>query len=125
MKKSILIFLILLAVSHASISRLYIGETNGQMMAGVDTRINFGPFFVGGDVRTVISRAVVNEEGKVIGFMPERTDYKTSFGISIGNFEVEYAHTCYHRVISSTDLSIYADTINPGDTDTRTFRFFF
>jgi len=125
MKKLILILLILLAASQASISRLYVGETGGQMMAGVDTRINFGPFFIAGDVKTVISRTLVNEEEKVVGFMPDRTDYKVGFGISIGNFEVEYAHTCYHRVISNSNVNVYAGNINPEDTNTLTFRITF
>ena len=125
MKKSFLILIMLLAVSQASISRLYVGETDGQMMAGVDARINFGPFFIGGDVKTVIRKSLVNEDEKVVGFMPDRTDYKTSGGISVGNFEVEYAHTCYHRVISNKDVMVYENNTNPGDTDTITFRYAF
>jgi hypothetical protein len=118
MKKLILIFLILLAAVEASISRLYVGETGGQMMAGVDTRINFGPFFVGGDVKTVIRKTAINEDEKVVGFMPDRTDYKTACGLSIGDFELEYAHTCYHRVISDKDLAVYAGNQLINDTNT-------
>lgn len=125
MKKLIIISLILLAGAQAGISRLYVGETGGQMMAGVDTRINFGPFFLTGDVRTVIRKSAINEDEKVVGFMPDRTDYKTGGGISVGNFEVEYAHTCYHRVISDKDLSIYEGGDFLEDTNTITFKFKF
>jgi hypothetical protein len=110
--------LLLVNLADASISRLYIGELDAQFMAGVDTRIDFGPFFVGGDVRTVIRKMVVSEEEKVVGFMPDRTDYKTGCGFVIGDVEVEYAHTCYHRVISSANLEFYAGNENPEDTNT-------
>ena len=118
MKKLILISLILLAAAQAGISRLYVGETGGQMMAGVDTRINFGPFFIAGDVKTVIRKSMINEDEKVVGFMPDRTDYKTGCGITLGDFEIEYAHTCYHRVISDSNLNVYAGTVNLEDTNT-------
>jgi len=118
MKKFILIsFLLILSVANASISRLYIGEFDGQFMAGVDARLEVGPIFIGGDVRTLISRAVVNEEEKVVGFMPDRTDYKTYVGLDFGNVEVEYSHTCYHRVISEADVMLYMDNVNPEDTN--------
>ncbi|MDR1997324.1 MAG: hypothetical protein LBQ83_03270 [Candidatus Margulisbacteria bacterium] len=125
MPKLILISLILLAFAPASISRLYIGESGGQLMAGVDTRIKFGPFFVGGDIKTVIRKMVFNEQDKLIGFLPDRTDYKTAAGIAVNGVEIEYAHTCYHRVISDSNLSFYADNINPGDTDTITVKIAF
>lgn len=107
----------LLAIGNATASRLYVGEMDGQFMAGVDTRIDFGPFFVGGDVRTIIRKTVVNEDEKVVGFMPDRSDYKTSAGIVLGAVEIEYAHTCYHRVISSEDLMLYQGNQNPEDTN--------
>lgn len=108
----------LLSLGNATVSRLYVGEMDGQFMAGVDTRIVFGPFFVGGDVRTIIRKTVVNEEEKVVGFMPDRSDYKTSAGLILGPVEIEYAHTCYHRVISSEDLMLYQGNQNPEDTNT-------
>lgn len=138
--KQILVLLIIItAPTLASVSRLYVGELDGQFMAGVDTRIDFRPFFIGGDVRTIIRKTVIgreNEEGeltsdkkddeKVVGFLPDRTDYKFLFGITFNDhFEIEYAHTCYHRVISSSDNSLYLNNINPDDTDTITFRFIF
>lgn len=107
----------LLAFGNATASRLYVGEMDGQFMAGVDTRIDFGPFFVGGDVRTIIRKTVVNEDEKVVGFMPDRSDYKTSVGVVLGAVEIEYAHTCYHRVISSEDLMLYQGNENPEDTN--------
>ncbi|GBR74646.1 hypothetical protein NO1_1787 [Candidatus Termititenax aidoneus] len=118
MLKLLALLLILPALATASVSRLYVGENEGQPMAGVDTRINFGPFFVGGDIKTMIRQTVVNRDNKVVGFLPDRTDYKTSAGIEYGNFELEYAHTCYHRVISNSDLAFYENNVNPGDTDT-------
>jgi len=125
MQKLLLVLLILLALAPASLSRLYVGETDGQPMAGVDTRINFGPFFVGGDVKTVVRKIVVNDDEKVIGFLPDRTDYKTSAGLMYGNLEIEYAHTCYHRVISDRNMKFYENNINPGDTDTITVKISF
>jgi hypothetical protein len=118
MFKPLALLFILLALAPASVSRLYIGENEGQPMAGVDTRINFGPFFVGGDIKTMVRQTVVNRDNKVVGFLPDRTDYKTSAGIEYSNFELEYAHTCYHRVISNNDLAFYENNVNPGDTDT-------
>ena len=120
MKKVVmLLFLMtLMNFANAGASRLYVGDMDGQFMAGVDTRIDFGPFFVGGDVRTIIRKTVVNEDEKVLGFMPDRSDYKTSCGIVLGLVELEYAHTCYHRVISSEDLMMYQGNENPGDTNT-------
>ena len=121
-KYLVLVSFFLTAFSSASVTRLYVGSLDSQFMAGVDARVDFGPFFVAGDVRTLISRAVINEEDKVIGFMPDRTDYKTAFGIVLGNVEIEYAHTCYHRVISSTDIALYQDNQNPEDTNTIAIR---
>jgi len=115
--KLLILTLIISACSFASLSRLYVGELDAQFMAGVDTRIDFGLFFIGGDVRTIIRKAVVNEEEKVVGFMPDRTDYKTSVGLAIGDTEIEYAHTCYHRVISSANLAFYQNNLNPEDTN--------
>lgn len=138
--KRILVFLlIMLTPALASVSRLYIGELDGQFMAGVDTRIDFRPFFIGGDIRTIIRKTVIGREDekgeltsdkkddeKVIGFLPDRTDYKLFLGITFNDFfEIEYAHTCYHRVISSSDNSLYLNNVNPEDTDTITFRFIF
>lgn len=125
MRKILLILVILLAGTQASVSRLYLGESGGQAMAGVDARVNFGPFFIGGDVKTVVSKMLVNNNDKVVAFLPDRTDYKTSGGLAIGAWEIEYAHTCYHRVISNSDVSVYMDNINPSDTDTLAIRFFF
>lgn len=119
MKKIILISLLLIcSFANAAVSRLYVGEFDGQFMAGVDARFELGPIFVGGDVRTLISRAVVNEEEKVVGFMPDRTDYKTYAGLDLGTVEIEYSHTCYHRVISEADVMLYLDNVNPEDTNT-------
>lgn len=138
--KQLLIFLLIMATPLlASVSRLYVGELDGQFMAGVDSRIDFNPFFIGGDVRTIIRKTVIgreNKEGeltsdkqdeeKIVGFLPDRTDYKLFFGITFNDhFEIEYAHTCYHRVISSSDNSLYLNNVNPDDTDTITLRFIF
>jgi hypothetical protein len=112
-----LFLLTLLALGNATASRLYVGDMDGQFMAGVDTRIDFGPCFVGGDVRTIIRKTVINDDEKVVGFMPDRSDYKTSVGVVLGPVEIEYAHTCYHRVISSEDLLLYQGNENPGDTN--------
>ena len=139
LKKLLILFLLLLTPALASVSRLYLGELDGQFMAGVDTRVDFKPFYIGGDVRTIIRKTVVgrenddgeltndkNDNEKVIGFLPDRTDYKFFFGITFSDrFEVEYAHTCYHRVISSSDNALYLNNVNPDDTDTITFRFIF
>jgi len=121
----ILSLVLLTSCGSASVSRLYIGELDAQFMAGVDTRIDFGPFFVGGDVRTLIRKMVVAEDEKVVGFLPDRTDYKTSVGFVVGMVEFEYAHTCYHRVISSKDLAFYNENINPEDTNTIAMRITF
>lgn len=128
MKKTSLIFcLILISFSFCSVSRLYIGELDGQFMAGVDTRIDFSAFYVGGDVRTIIRKTVfATENEETVGFLPDRTDYKTSFGIKFGeDTELEYAHTCYHRVISNEDLAFYSANKNPGNTDSLAFRRYF
>lgn len=121
----ILSLLILFSVSSASVTRLYIGEFEGQFMAGIDSRVDFKPFYIGADVRTIIRKSVVNEEDKVVGFFPDRTDYKTFVGLSVGNFEMEYAHTCYHRVISEENLAFYQGNKNLVDTDTLTLKFYF
>ncbi len=124
----ILIFtLILAAFCSASVSRLYVGELDGQFMAGVDMRTDFKPFYVGGDVRTLIRKTVIasEEQTSSSGFLPDRTDYKTLAGISFGDVEIEYAHTCYHRVISTDDVSFYYNNKNPKNTDTIVIRWFF
>ena len=107
----IMIFSILTPTVYASSSRLYVGELDGQFMAGVDSQTEFDGFFVGGDVRTLIRKSVVNEDDRTVGFLPDRTDYKVKAGIEFDDgWSVELAHVCYHRVISTTDLSFYADT---------------
>ena len=113
---------LLCSFGWSSITRLYVGELDAQFMAGVDTKIDFGPFYALGDVRTLVRKTVIDEEDKVIGFIPDRTDYKTGVGVVIGETEIEYAHTCYHRVISSNDLKLYANNINPDDTNTITVK---
>lgn len=130
LKKLSILFVItplisLLSFSNASVTRLYVGELDGQFMAGVDTRIEFSIFYIGGDVRTLIRKTVVNEDERVVGFFPDRSDYKTFIGLSVGNFEMEYAHTCYHRVISEENLQFYEGSENLADTDTLTLRWFF
>jgi hypothetical protein len=121
----IISILILLSGLNASVTRLYVGDLDGQFMAGVDSRVNFSVFFIGADVRTLIRKSVMNEDDKVVGFFPDRTDYKTSVGIALDNFEIEYAHTCYHRVISEEDLKFYEGNKNLADTDTITVKFIF
>jgi hypothetical protein len=123
----LLTVLIFISLTNASVSRLYIGELDGQFMAGVDTRIDFSAFYVGGDVRTIIRKTVFNsEEEETVGFLPDRTDYKTFVGIKFGEYtELEYAHTCYHRVISNDDLSFYKENKNLGNTDSLAIRQYF
>jgi len=125
MRRGLLILFILLAVTQAAVTRLYIGETEGQAMAGLDARVNFWIFFVGGDVKTVIHKIVAGNENKVMSFIPDRTNYKTLCGLSIGAWEIEYAHTCYHRVIANTNIAFYEGTVNPGDTDSLAVKYFF
>lgn len=103
---------------QASVSRLYLGETQGQFTAGIDSRLDIGVFFVGADIKTAIRSMVANESNQVIGFLPDRTSYQISGGLAISNFELNIAHTYYRRIISSSDLSMYQNNINPGDTDT-------
>ncbi|MDR2431858.1 MAG: hypothetical protein LBD99_06400 [Candidatus Margulisbacteria bacterium] len=123
--RKIFILMLLLSGLQASLTRLYIGETDGQVMAGLDARINFGPFFIGGDIKTVIRKTVFSENDKVLAFLPDRTDYKTAAGLAIGVWEIEYAHTCYHRVISNSDISFYEGNVNPSDTDTLAVKYSF
>ncbi|MFC1516945.1 hypothetical protein ACFL5G_00130 [Candidatus Margulisiibacteriota bacterium] len=105
-----IIFSILTPAVQASISRLYVGELDSQFMAGVDTKAEFDGFVIGGDIRTIIRKSVINEEDRTVGFLPDRTDYKVMMGLDFGDgWSVELAHVCYHRVISSNDLSLYAD----------------
>jgi len=125
MKKLLLIAILLTVLAQASISRLYIGETGGQAMAGLDTRIDIGPFFIGSDIKTVIRQFIANDYNKVIAFLPDRTDYQLSAGIALERFELRYAHTCYYRVISSSDLSLYENNVNPDETKTLSIKFFF
>ena len=108
---------VLVSSAFAGASRLYVGDIDGQFMAGVDTRIDFGPFFVGGDVRTITRKTLINQDEKILGFMPDRSDYKTSCGLVLGMVEIEYAHTCYHRVISREDLILYQGNETPEDTN--------
>ncbi len=103
--------------SAATYTRLYYGALDAQPVAGLDSRIDLGPFFVGADVRALFLKNVVNQDNSMAGSMPDRTDYKTSFGIMLWDVELEYAHTCYHRIISSTDISLYTNNQNPGNTD--------
>ncbi|MBU0579578.1 MAG: DUF1818 family protein [Candidatus Margulisbacteria bacterium] len=105
-----IIFSLLTPVAQASVSRLYVGELDSQFMAGVDTRAEFDGFFIGGDIRTLIRKSVVNEEDRTVGFLPDRTDYKVLMGFDFGDgWSIELSHVCYHRVISSQDLSMYQD----------------
>lgn len=111
-------FLMLYSVANAATySRLYYGTLDAQPVAGIDSRIDFGPFFAGADVRALFQKNIVNQDKTMAGDMPDRTDYKTSFGIMLWAIELEYAHTCYHRTISSKDISLYANNKNPENTD--------
>lgn len=118
MRKAILglivciIFSILTSVAYASVSRLYVGELDSQFMAGVDAKTEFDNIIIGGDVRTLIRKSVVNEDDRTVGFMPDRTDYKFLVGLKFDDgWSIELSHVCYHRVISSTDLSFYEDAV--------------
>ncbi len=125
MKKMVILLCLLLASANAAYSKLYVGEMDGQFMAGVEMRVEVGFLYLGGDVRTMISRAVFNEEDKVVGFLPDRTDYKTVAGLTFGSTELEYGHVCYHKVISADDLTLYEGNVNPEDTNTLSIRFKF
>ncbi len=118
-KLSILLItvLTLFSLGNATYSRLYYGELDARNVAGIDSRVDFGPFFAGADVRTLFPKTIIDQENNYVGTMPDRTDYKTSLGIVLWAVELEYAHTCYHRVISGTDLSLYQDNQNPANTD--------
>lgn len=104
MKKVLLtlILLILLAgATHASVTRLFVGDMDGSPMAGIDTKINFGALYVGGEVRTLIRQAITNSsQYAVVGFAPGRTDYTFRTGLELGSMALEYASTCYHTVYS-------------------------
>ena len=115
--KIAILTIITMTALNASITRLYVGEFDSQFMAGLDARINLGPVFIGGDIRTLIGRTLINEDEKIVGFLPDRSDYRFFSGLNFGNVEIEYSHTCYHRVISETDVSLYMDNVNPEDTD--------
>jgi hypothetical protein len=103
-KRIILILLTILLMSeptHASVTRLFVGDMDGSPMAGIDTKINFGPLFVGGEVRTLIRQAITNSaQYAVVGFAPGRTDYTFRTGLELGMMTLEYASTCYHTVYS-------------------------
>jgi hypothetical protein len=125
---TLIISVLLLQPVSASISRLYVGELDSQFMAGVDIITEFDGLYVGGDVRTIIGKAVVNEEDRTVGFLPDRTDYKVLAGIDFGDgWSVEVAHVCYHQVISSTDLSLYQDVNEKqlANTDILTIKYVF
>ncbi len=122
--------MVMLSVSsaEASISRLYVGELDSQFMAGVDAKTEFDSFFIGGDVRTVIRKAVMNSDDRTVGFLPDRTDYKLMAGVNFEDgWSVELSHVCYHRVISSTDLTMYTNAkINEiENTDIITIKYIF
>jgi hypothetical protein len=123
MKNLLKVLLVMVAVvgfntaSQADISRLYLGEMDGQFMAGLDSRVYLGPLYLGGDVRTLIGSTITNSEKyAVMGFSPARTDYTFAAGVNVGAVNLEYATTCYHRVISSTDLAQYLNTVEIPNT---------
>lgn len=123
-----MLFSILTPAVQASVSRLYVGELDGQFMAGVDTRAEFDGFFIGGDIRTLIRKSVINQDNRTVGFLPDRTDYKVLMGLEFEDgWSIELAHVCYHRVISSDDLTLYADAnLNHiEDTDIITVKWMF
>jgi len=103
-KRIILILLTLILMSeptHASVTRLFVGDMDGSPMAGIDTRVNFGPLYVGGEVRTLIRQAITHSaQYAVVGFAPGRTDYTFRSGLELGMMTLEYATTCYHTVYS-------------------------
>ena len=92
--------------THASVTRLFVGDIDGSPMAGIDTKVNFGPLFVGGEVRTLIRQSITNSaQYAVVGFAPGRTDYTFRTGLELGSMALEYASTCYHTVYSGQSAS--------------------
>lgn len=112
--------------ANADLTRLYIGDWEGSFMAGIDSRMEFGPLFVGGDVRTIID-SMIQDKSKyaLVGFAPQRTDYTFIGGINLGSLVLEYASTCYHHVIASKDLSVYANLIEIPNTQTFKMKWLF
>lgn len=109
--------IVCVAPIQADITRLYMGEMEGQFMAGLDSKVSVGALYLGGDVRTLIGKTI-NDPNKyaVVGFSPDRTDYTFMAGINMGAVNLEYASTCYHRVISSSDLNQYLSTVEIPNT---------
>lgn len=124
----VIVLLVLAIPAEANISRLYVGELDSQFMAGVDAKAEIDGFYIGGDVRTLIGKAVVNEGDRTVGFLPDRTDYKVLAGVNFDDgWSFEITHVCYHRVISSTNLSMYQDAkfVEFENTDIATIKYTF
>jgi hypothetical protein len=123
MKKLILILLVLLmagASYGASLSKLYLGELDGQLMAGLETKMGLEDLYLGGDIRTTIRQVAVMSKGAVLGFFPDRTDYTVFIGIPLFGAVVEYSHTCSHTVISSQNTELYMNPMFYDNVDKLT-----
>ena len=110
MKKLILI-LIILSISipaSASMSKLYVGDENGQFIFGIESTVNNNDSAIGGEVRTYLSKTGLVVDGVEYGSLPGRTKYNFHVAGKNNHSVVRYDHNVY-----VDHISIYSNKGKP------------
>lgn len=79
-----------LCVPGHSWSKLYIGEENGSLMVGMETKVYYSDKYLGFEIRSL----GLKKNSDSVGFNPDRVLY-TFIG---GNDIFEYKHECTHML---------------------------
>ncbi|MBU0581332.1 MAG: hypothetical protein KKA19_09170, partial [Candidatus Margulisbacteria bacterium] len=97
MKKLILI-LILISIAipaSAGMSKLYVGDENGQFIFGIQTTVANVDGALGGEIRTYLPKQGIVVNGVEYGSLPARTKYNIHLAGKNKNAVLRYDHNTY------------------------------
>ncbi len=98
MKRLILAVFIILVIAipaSASMSKLYVGDENGQAIFGIETTVANNDGALGGEIRTYLSKKGMVINGVEYGSLPGRTMYNFHVAGKSESAMIRYDHNTF------------------------------
>lgn len=111
MYKALLIFIIIMMLAiptSASMSKLYVGDENGQAIFGIETTVSNYDGAIGGELRSYIAKKGIIVNGVEYGSLPGRTMYNMHIcGKSEGAMIRYDTNTFINYMASKDEVPVY------------------
>jgi hypothetical protein len=117
--KKLLLTIIILMISipvSASMSKLYVGDENGQFIFGIASTVANEDGAVGGEIRTYLAKKGIEVNGIEYGSLPSRTKYNFHLAGKNENGVLRYDRNVYvnHKVGATPRYSNNAIALKGG-----------